>query len=81
MPFSKVDKERRIVSGFASLDNLDKQNDIVTAEASMKAFAKFRGNIREWRTNSNSSAKNLGHDFWWEIIQWKLVKLYLKISK
>ena len=47
MPFSKVDKERRIVSGFASLDNLDKQNDIVTAEASMEAFAKFRGNIRE----------------------------------
>jgi len=47
LPFSKVDKERRIVSGFASLDNLDKQNDIVTAEASMKAFAKFRGNIRE----------------------------------
>jgi len=47
MPFSKVDKERRIVSGFASLDNLDKQDDIVTAEASMDAFAKFRGNIRE----------------------------------
>jgi Putative phage serine protease XkdF len=47
MPFSKVDKERRIVSGFASLDNLDKQMDIVTAEASMQAFAKFRGNIRE----------------------------------
>ena len=47
MPFSKVDKERRIVTGFASLDNLDKQNDIVTAEASMTAFAKFRGNIRE----------------------------------
>ena len=47
MPFNKVDKERRIVSGFASLDNLDKQNDIVTADASMNAFAKFRGNIRE----------------------------------
>jgi hypothetical protein len=47
MPFSKVDKERRIVSGFASLDNLDKQMDIVTADASMDAFAKFRGNIRE----------------------------------
>ena len=47
MPFSKVDKERRIVSGFATLDNLDKQSDIVTAEASMQAFAKFRGNIRE----------------------------------
>jgi hypothetical protein len=47
MPFSKVDQERRIVSGFATLDNVDRQNDIVTAEASMKAFKKFRGNIRE----------------------------------
>jgi hypothetical protein len=47
MPLTKVDQGRRIVSGFASLDNLDKQNDIVTTEASMLAFAKFRGNIRE----------------------------------
>ena len=47
MPFSKVDKERRIVSGFATLDNIDRQKDIVTAEASMMAFSKFRGNIRE----------------------------------
>ena len=47
MPFAKVDKERRIVSGFASLDNIDKQDDIVTSEASMDAFARFRGNIRE----------------------------------
>ena len=47
MPFSKIDVERRIVSGFATLDNVDKQADVVTADASMKAFAKFRGNIRE----------------------------------
>ena len=47
MPFSKIDQERRIVSGFATLDNVDKQNDIVTPEASMKAFEAFRGNIRE----------------------------------
>jgi hypothetical protein len=47
MPLTKVDKERRIVSGFASLDNIDKQDDIVTAEASVDAFARFRGNIRE----------------------------------
>jgi hypothetical protein len=47
MPFGKVDVEKRIVSGFASLDNIDKQYDIVTTEASMSAFAKFRGNIRE----------------------------------
>ena len=47
MPFGKVDVEKRIVSGFASLDNVDKQYDIVTTEASLSAFAKFRGNIRE----------------------------------
>ena len=47
MPLTKVDKERRIVSGFASLDNIDKQDDVVTAEASMDAFTRFRGNIRE----------------------------------
>ena len=47
MPLTKVDKERRIVTGFASLDNLDKQDDIVTAEASLDAFKRFRGNIRE----------------------------------
>jgi hypothetical protein len=47
MPFSKVDKERRIVSGFATLDNVDKQDDIVTADASLDAFKRFRGNIRE----------------------------------
>ena len=47
MPFSKVDVERRIVSGFATLDNVDKQQDIVSLDASMNAFEKFRGNIRE----------------------------------
>jgi uncharacterized protein YoxC len=47
MPIGKVDQERRIVSGFATLDNLDKQNDIVTTEASITAFKKFRGNLRE----------------------------------
>ena len=47
MPFSKVDTERRMVSGFATLDNVDKQNDVVTTEASLQAFKKFRGNIRE----------------------------------
>lgn len=51
MPFAKVDQERRIVSGFATLDNIDKQNDIVTPEASLQAFAKFRGNIREMHQN------------------------------
>jgi len=47
MPIAKVDKERRIVSGFATLDNIDQHGDIVSSEASTKAFERFRGNIRE----------------------------------
>lgn len=47
MPFSKVDKNQRLVSGFATLDNIDSQGDVVLAEASAKAFARARGNIRE----------------------------------
>ncbi len=47
MPIGKVDVERRMVSGFATLDNIDKQDDIVTTEASLQAFKNFRGNLRE----------------------------------
>jgi Caudovirus prohead serine protease len=47
MSFVKIDKERRIVSGFATLNNVDKQKDIVTTEGSVRAFKKFRGNVRE----------------------------------
>jgi hypothetical protein len=47
MPIGKVDKERRIVSGFATLDNVDKQGDVVDTSASLNAFKNFRGNLRE----------------------------------
>ena len=47
MPIAKVNKEQRTVSGFASLDNLDRQDDIVSSEAAVKAFENFAGNIRE----------------------------------
>lgn len=46
-PIAKVDKEKRTVSGFATLDNVDRHGDIVTSEASERAFARFRGNLRE----------------------------------
>lgn len=46
-PIAKVDKAKRTVSGFATLDNLDRHGDIVTPDASEKAFARFRGNLRE----------------------------------
>ncbi len=44
VPLFKVDTERRIVHGFATVDNLDKQADIVTRDASIKAFEL----INEW---------------------------------
>lgn len=46
MPITKIDRENRLVSGWATLDNPDKQGDIVLAEASRNAFERFRGNVR-----------------------------------
>ena len=46
-PITKVNKEKRTVSGFATMDNVDRHGDIVTAEASEKAFSRFRNNLRE----------------------------------
>jgi Putative phage serine protease XkdF len=51
-PITKVNKEKRTVSGFATLDNIDRHGDIVTAEASKAAFDNFRGNIREMHGSS-----------------------------
>jgi hypothetical protein len=47
VPFTKVNIEKRTVSGFATLDNVDQTGDVVTADASLKAFENFRGNLRE----------------------------------
>jgi hypothetical protein len=47
MPIAKVDESKRTVSGFATLDNIDSQGDVVTQEASAKAFSRARGNLRE----------------------------------
>lgn len=47
LPITKVDEQTRTVSGYATLDNLDKTDDVVTASASERAFSRWRGNIRE----------------------------------
>lgn len=47
MDFAKVHKAKRLVSGFATLNNVDSQGDVVTADASRKAFERARGNLRE----------------------------------
>lgn len=48
MPISKINKSKRTVSGWATLDSVDTQGDIITAEASRQAFSDFmkRGNLR-----------------------------------
>jgi flagellin-like hook-associated protein FlgL len=56
VPFTKVNREKRTVSGFATLDNIDQTGDVVTAESSLKAFESFRGNIREMH-GSNAVGK------------------------
>ena len=56
VPFTKVNREKRTVSGFATLDNVDQTGDVVTMEASVKAFENFRGNIREMH-GSNAVGK------------------------
>lgn len=47
VPLIKVDVKKRIVSGFATLNNVDQAGDIVDTEASKEAFANWFGNIRE----------------------------------
>ena len=46
-PIAKVNKEKRTVSGFATLDNYDRHGDKVLPDASKRAFERFRGNLRE----------------------------------
>jgi hypothetical protein len=51
LDFAKVDKERRLVIGFATADSVDKSDDHITHEASVKAFSEWRRNIREMHQN------------------------------
>lgn len=50
--FNKIDEEKRTVSGFATLDNVDSHGDIIDAMASIDAFKRFRGGLREMHTNN-----------------------------
>jgi HK97 family phage prohead protease len=50
--FEKIDAENRTVSGFATLDNVDAHGEIIDSSASIEAFKKFRGGLREMHTNN-----------------------------
>lgn len=47
MPICKVDKDKRMVEGYATTEDIDKQNEQVDYEASKDAFGNWTGNIRE----------------------------------
>lgn len=47
VPITKVDEEKRMVWGYATVEELDSADTIITYEASKKAFSKWIGNIRE----------------------------------
>lgn len=66
MSIQKVDKERRLVSGWATTDTLDKHGDIVSIDASTEAFSNFLGNVREMHTPlSVGKVVNVRRDTFW----------------
>lgn len=47
VPFTKVDREKRIVWGIAQTEEVDTQGDYLPYDASVDAFEKWQGNVRE----------------------------------
>ncbi|MDL2342301.1 MAG: HK97 family phage prohead protease [Patescibacteria group bacterium] len=63
IPITKVDEEQRIVYGYATVEELDRQGDIVDYEASKEAFGAWAGNIREQHDNKRTVGKNVHLEF------------------
>ncbi len=47
IPITKIDEEQRMVYGYATVEELDSHGEIITYDASKKAFSNWIGNIRE----------------------------------
>lgn len=77
MPISKVDKEKRQVVGYATTEDIDKQNEQVDFEASKEAFSNWTGNIREMH-----EPKAVGKAIAWEPDEEKrAIRVTAQISK
>lgn len=63
IPITKVDEEQRIVYGYATKEELDRQGDIVDYEAAKKAFSEWPGNIREQHDPKRAIGKNTLTEF------------------
>lgn len=57
VPFLKVDEARRTVWGIAQSESVDTQDDLLSYEASVSAFAAWQGNIREQHDDSKAVGK------------------------
>lgn len=63
LPITKVDQEQRIVSGYATVEEIDSQGEIIEYEASKKAFSAWIGNIREQHNPEKAVGKALNVRF------------------
>lgn len=51
IPITKIDEEQRMVYGYATVEEVDSHGEMITYEASKKAFSNWIGNIREMHEN------------------------------
>jgi hypothetical protein len=59
VPFSKIDKERRMVWGIAQSEVPDSQGDLIDYEASVRAFSKWSGCIREMHDDKKAVGRKV----------------------
>lgn len=59
VPIVKVDEERRMVYGYATMEQIDSQDEIVDYEASKRAFSNWIGNIREQHDDKKAIGKGI----------------------
>ena len=63
IPISKIDEEQRIIGGWATVEELDKQGEITDYQASKKAFSNWEGNIREMHDPTRAIGKKVSVAF------------------
>lgn len=62
IPIAKIDEEQRMVYGYATVEELDAHGEIISYEASKKAFSNWIGNIREMHQDI-AVGKNMETEF------------------
>ena len=63
IPINKIDEEERKVWGYATVEEVDSHGEIVSYEASKKAFVNWVGNIREMHNADRAVGKKIDVQF------------------